>query len=244
MVAVEDYLDALNWAESVGGLKGLIRRSNDNLKALGNGWKAAGLVSWPGRRHPLQHQRLHRRHRSSFVALADDAKADAIKKMCALLKKKAWRWTSRLSRCRRLRIWCGARWTKPISAALLDWAGNSSRAEGGVMAFIAENELEKALLRAGSHRRAGHRLLLDPICWCGTIEGHECVREIHPGAGQPDQAGLGQKNGVPFLPVFSSLTRMGLCEAEPNSCASMAAPCWIWCAARSHLNPHRNMARN
>src|ERR1700734_4215222 len=43
MVAVEDYLDALTWAQSVGGLKGLIKRSNDNLHALerwvaGCGW--------------------------------------------------------------------------------------------------------------------------------------------------------------------------------------------------------------
>src|SRR6478736_9164957 len=34
MVAVEDYLDALTWAEGIGGLKGLIQRSNDNLHAL------------------------------------------------------------------------------------------------------------------------------------------------------------------------------------------------------------------
>ncbi|HYD19145.1 MAG TPA: phosphoserine transaminase [Patescibacteria group bacterium] len=34
MLAVEDCIDALNWAEGVGGLKGLIGRTNANLKAV------------------------------------------------------------------------------------------------------------------------------------------------------------------------------------------------------------------
>src|SRR5688500_5492833 len=45
MLAVEDYLDALSWAESVGGLKGLIQRSNSNLKVLED-WVAAS--DWAG----------------------------------------------------------------------------------------------------------------------------------------------------------------------------------------------------
>src|ERR1700742_3647822 len=41
MLALEDYLDTLTWAESIGGLKGLIGRSQANLKALED-WIAKG----------------------------------------------------------------------------------------------------------------------------------------------------------------------------------------------------------
>merc|ERR1711871_715470 len=34
MLAVEDYIDALKWSKSIGGLDGLIKRSNDNLFIL------------------------------------------------------------------------------------------------------------------------------------------------------------------------------------------------------------------
>lgn len=36
MIAVEDALDGLRWAKSIGGLSGLVKRSQDNLKAVEN----------------------------------------------------------------------------------------------------------------------------------------------------------------------------------------------------------------
>ena len=129
MVAVEDYLDALSWAESVGGLKGLIRRSNDNLHAL-ELW--VRKTDWAGF---LAEDAAIRSNTSvciaitdpSFTALTDDAKADAIKKMCALLEKEGVALDIAGYRAAPpgLRIWCGATVDRADIEALtpwLDWA--------------------------------------------------------------------------------------------------------------------------
>ena len=47
MLAVEDHLDALKWAEQIGGLKALIERSQQNLRRSPTGSKTAtGSTSW------------------------------------------------------------------------------------------------------------------------------------------------------------------------------------------------------
>jgi hypothetical protein len=81
------------------------------------------------------------------------------------------------------------------------------------MPFVPDNELEKALVRAVSDRSAVpefYRLLLDSdLLVLGTIEGQEDASEqftLEPG-GQLKLV-TGQKDGKPFLPVFSSLLRM------------------------------------
>jgi phosphoserine aminotransferase len=129
MVAVEDYLDALSWAESVGGLKGLIQRSNDNLKALET-WIAS--CGWAGF---LAEDAKIRSNTSVcikitdpwFAALDDEAKAEAAKKIAAVLDKEGVALDIAGYRAAPpgLRIWCGATVDKADIQALtpwLDWA--------------------------------------------------------------------------------------------------------------------------
>jgi phosphoserine aminotransferase len=129
MVAVEDYLDALTWAEGLGGLKALIGRSNGNLAALEK-WVAAS--NWAGF---LATDSAIRSNTSvciavtdpAFTALGDEAKQDMIKTMCALLDKEGVALDIAGYRAAPpgLRIWCGATVDVGDLEALtpwLDWA--------------------------------------------------------------------------------------------------------------------------
>ena len=129
MVAVEDYLDALTWAEGLGGLKALITRSNDNLHALEK-WVANS--NWAGF---LAKDASIRSNTSvciavtdpAFTALDDEAKQDMIKKMTSLLDKEgvAFDIAGYRAAPAGLRIWCGATVDTADLEALtpwLDWA--------------------------------------------------------------------------------------------------------------------------
>jgi phosphoserine aminotransferase len=129
MLAVEDYIDALKWAESVGGLKALIARSNASLAAIGD-WVATS--SWAAF---LAKDEAIRSNTSVclkvvdpwFEALAPEAKADAAKKIASILDKEGVAFDLGAYRDAPpgLRIWCGATVeTADIKALLpwLDWA--------------------------------------------------------------------------------------------------------------------------
>ena len=129
MVAVEDYLDALTWAEGVGGLKGLIARSNANLKVLED-WAAKS--DWAG--FLAEDKAIHSNTSVCikvtdpwFESLSDDAKADAAKKIASLLDKEgvALDIAGYRAAPAGLRIWCGATVDEADLKALtpwLDWA--------------------------------------------------------------------------------------------------------------------------
>ena len=129
MIAVEDYLDALTWAESVGGLKGLIGRSNANLGALSD-WIAKGSSFGF-----LAEDETIRSNTSVcikitdpwFAGLNEEAQAEAAKKVAAALDKEGVALDVAGYRAAPpgLRIWCGATVDEADVKALtpwLDWA--------------------------------------------------------------------------------------------------------------------------
>ena len=129
MIAVEDYLDALTWAESVGGLKGLMARSNANLKVL---------ADWIGKGSSFGFLAEDATVRSNtsvcikvtdpwFAGLNEEAQAEAAKKIAAALDKEGVALDVAGYRAAPpgLRIWCGATVDEADVKALtpwLDWA--------------------------------------------------------------------------------------------------------------------------
>lgn len=89
MICVEDQLDALKWVETVGGLKGLVARSENNLKTIRD-W--AAKVGWIGflAEDPATVSCTSiclKVVDPAFTALSKEAQEEAVKKMTALLEK-------------------------------------------------------------------------------------------------------------------------------------------------------------
>ena len=119
MLAVEDYLDALRWAESVGGLSALHARADANAAAL-NAW--VDRTSWA---HNLAIDPATRSNTSVCIRL--DGDAELPKAMASLLEKEgvAFDIGSYRDAPPGLRIWCGATVDTADIEALtpwLDWA--------------------------------------------------------------------------------------------------------------------------
>jgi phosphoserine aminotransferase len=136
MLCVEDYLDTLKWAASIGGLTELKRRADANLKVLAD-WVAK--TPWIGF---LAEDPAIRSNTSvclkvvapQVAALPDDAQADFAKKLASLLEKEgvALDIGGYRDAPPGLRIWCGATVDTDDLAALtpwLDWAYATLAAE-------------------------------------------------------------------------------------------------------------------
>jgi phosphoserine aminotransferase len=135
MLAVEDALDGLAWAESVGGLPGLMERCRRNLAAVEAWVESAG---WPG----FLAARPEIRSPTSvcltitdpaFTALPEKAQAAFVKDLTRLLAEErvAYDIASYRDAPAGLRLWCGATVeTTDVEALLpwLDWAFATTRA--------------------------------------------------------------------------------------------------------------------
>jgi phosphoserine aminotransferase len=136
MLCVEDALDGLRWAESVGGLAGLKARSEANLAAVA-AWVAASdwaafLAEDPA---TISNTSICLKIVAPwFTALAPDGQAAAAKKLASLLEKEKAALDIGAYRDAPpgLRIWGGATVeTADIEALLpwLDWAAEQVRSE-------------------------------------------------------------------------------------------------------------------
>jgi phosphoserine aminotransferase len=135
MLCVEDYLDALNWGKSVGGLKGLIGRADANTKVI---------ADWVARTPWIDFLAADASIRSNtsvclkftdaaITSLNADAQSDFVKKLVAMVEKEAagFDFAHYRDAPAGLRIWCGAT-VEAADVALLtqwiDWAFAEAKA--------------------------------------------------------------------------------------------------------------------
>lgn len=136
MLCVEDALDAMKWAESIGGGAGLVRRTQANYKALSE-WVARTewvdfLPTNPAVRSPTSV--CLKLVDPALAALNKDDLAAFCKKLTGLLEKEgvAYDINSYRDAPSGLRIWCGATVEDKdvtILTSWLDWAFAVCRAE-------------------------------------------------------------------------------------------------------------------
>lgn len=121
MLCNEDYLDALDWAENIGGLPALIERSENNLKTLENFIANRDWI------HFLAADPAIRSNTS--VCLTVDLEPDKLKQLVKLLETEevAYDIASYRDAPGGLRFWCGATVEKDdLDTAMLwlEWAYN------------------------------------------------------------------------------------------------------------------------
>ena len=135
MLCVEDYLDTLGWAKSVGGLKATIARSDANAKAIAD-WVA--VTPWVAHLANNPEQRSNtsvclKVTDPAVTRLSADDQAAFAKTLAGLLEKEGVAYDIAYYRDAPpgLRIWCGATVETADVQALtpwLDWAFAEAKA--------------------------------------------------------------------------------------------------------------------
>ncbi len=116
MLCVADYLDALKWAESVGGVKGLMARSNANLAVIERFVAANPWMTF------LAKDKATRSNTSVCLSVdATEAQVEADGQAAATPKAVAYDIGSYKDAPPGLRIWCGATVEASDLEALMPW---------------------------------------------------------------------------------------------------------------------------
>jgi phosphoserine aminotransferase len=136
MLCVEDYLDALNWAKSVGGLKALMARADANLKVLADWQAKTPWIDFLARTPAIRsNTSVCMKVTDPVIAsLTSDAQIDFIKKMVGLVEKESagYDFAGHRDAPAGLRIWCGATIETSDVALLtqwIDWAFAETKAQ-------------------------------------------------------------------------------------------------------------------
>lgn len=119
LLCVEDYLDALQWAEQIGGLPELIRRSNENLAVIEEFVERKNWIDFLAASPAIRS--------NTSVCLKVDLTPGQVKDMVKLLEseKAAYDIASYRDAPPGLRFWCGATVDKEdlkIAMLWLEWA--------------------------------------------------------------------------------------------------------------------------
>jgi phosphoserine aminotransferase len=135
MLCVEDYLDALQWAKSVGGLKALQARADANAKVIADWVTRTSWIDFLTRDPALRSNTsvCLKVVDAAVSRLAADAQAEFVKGLAAALEKEGVAYDINAYRDAPpgLRIWCGSTAERTDVEALtlwLDWAYAKAKA--------------------------------------------------------------------------------------------------------------------
>jgi phosphoserine aminotransferase len=125
LLATEDYIDALKWAESIGGLPALIARCDANAKVLAD---FAARTPWIDFLAPVAETRTNtgvclKIIDSRVAALSAEGQAEFAKNLAGMLEKEGVALDAASYRTAPpgLRIWCGCTVEKSDVEALVPW---------------------------------------------------------------------------------------------------------------------------
>jgi phosphoserine aminotransferase len=115
MLCVDDYLDALEWAESIGGLRGLIARSEKNLAVLEDFVQKHSWIDFLAENKKIRS--------NTSVCLVLKLEKEKVKQISSLLAKEqvAYDIDSYREAPPGLRIWCGATVESTDLECLTQW---------------------------------------------------------------------------------------------------------------------------